>query len=109
MSTTKTIGEIPAGGPYRAVVTYANSATGEIKVKIPAILGTASEVSISYIGRFKQEGNIWSVPEVNSQIVVSSDDSSLTNVFWLQTDGVSVLEARVAYLEGLVNAIGRRY
>jgi len=105
MSTIRSITEVPEGGPYRAVVTYSNSTTGEIKVKIPAILGTASEVSISYIGRVKQVGNIWAVPEVNSQIVVSSDDSSLTNIFWLQTDGTSVLAARITVLEALVSAL----
>lgn len=67
---------------YRALVTYSNSTTGEIRVKIPSLLGIASEVPISYIGRSAP----WSVPEVGNQIVVTSDDSNLTNIFWIQTD-----------------------
>jgi phage baseplate assembly protein gpV len=67
---------------YRALVTYSSSTTGEIRVKIPALLGADSEVAISYIGRKSP----WIVPTVGDQIVVTSDDTNLTNVFWLQTD-----------------------
>jgi hypothetical protein len=71
----------------RALVTYSNSATGEIKVKIPSVLGSTSEIFISKIGRQANSG-VWSVPDVGSQIVVSYDDYHLTNVFWMQTDAV---------------------
>ena len=70
---------------HRALVTYSDSTTGEIRVKIPSLLGAGSEVSISYIGR-KAHTGAWSVPDVGDQIVVTSDDTNLTNVFWLRTD-----------------------
>lgn len=70
---------------YRALVTYSNVGTGEIRVKIPSIIGMDSEVSISYIGRKKDNGE-WYVPSAGEQIVVTADDHNLTNIFWLQTD-----------------------
>jgi microcystin-dependent protein len=70
---------------HRALVTYSSSATGEIRVKIPSLLGVNSEVSISYIGR-KAVNGFWTVPAINNQIVVTADDENLTNLFWLQTD-----------------------
>jgi len=66
---------------HRALVTFSNSTTGEIRVKIPALLGADSEVAISYIGRNAP----WVVPTVGDQIVVTSDDTNLTNVFWMPT------------------------
>jgi len=69
---------------HRALVTYANSSTGEIRVKIPAVTGL-SEVHISYIGRAKQHG-AWVVPAVGEQIIVSADDEHMTNIFWLRSD-----------------------
>jgi phage baseplate assembly protein gpV len=72
---------------HRALVTYSNSVTGEIRVKIPALLGSGSEVSISYIGRKAP----WSVPTAGDQIVVMADDNNLTNIFWVQTDSVQGL------------------
>ena len=69
---------------HRALVTYSSTATGEIRVKIPSLLGANSEVSISYIGRSAP----WAVPDIGEQIVVTSDDGNLTNVFWVQTDSV---------------------
>lgn len=70
---------------HRALVTYSNERTGDIRVKIPAILGAESEVPISFIGRHKTN-SIWVVPAVGEQITVSADDENLTNVFWLHTD-----------------------
>lgn len=72
---------------YRALVTYSNEHTGEIKVRVPALLGGESEVSISYIGR-SARNDFWVVPAIGSQIVISSDDKNLTNVFWIRTDEV---------------------
>lgn len=69
---------------HRALVTYANSSTGEIRVKIPAVTGL-SETHISYIGRSKQHG-AWVVPAVGEQIIVSADDEHMTNIFWLRSD-----------------------
>ena len=68
---------------HRAIVSYSNSSTGEIKVRIPAKFGSDVPVSISYIGRTAYNG-VWAVPEIGSQIVVTADDANLTNVFWLQ-------------------------
>jgi phage baseplate assembly protein gpV len=48
-------------------------------------LGVTSEVSISYIGR-SPVNDYWAVPKIGEQIVVSADDSNMTNVFWLQTE-----------------------
>jgi phage baseplate assembly protein gpV len=70
---------------HRALVTYSSSTTGEIRVKIPSLLGVNSEVSISYIGRSAP----WSVPSIGTQIVVTSDDANLTNVFWMPTSAVN--------------------
>ncbi len=72
-------------GPYRAIVTYANPDTGEIRVKIPSIFSNNSEATISYIGRTKHN-DVWPVPDVGSQIVVAADDESLTNLFWVQVN-----------------------
>jgi phage baseplate assembly protein gpV len=70
---------------YRALVTFSDTTTGEIRIKIPSLLGAGSEVSISYIGRSATNGS-WSVPTAGEQIVVTSDDENLTNIFWLRTD-----------------------
>lgn len=78
----------------RALVTYSNSATGEIRVKIPSLLGSASEIFISKVGRQANSG-VWAVPDVGSQIVVSYDDQHLTNVFWMQTDAVPTFTYKV--------------
>lgn len=68
---------------HRALVTYSNERTGEIRVKIPALTGLA-EVSISYVGR-KTRNSIWIVPAVGDQIIVGGDDQDFTNLFWVQT------------------------
>lgn len=73
---------------YRALVTYSNNTTGEIRIKIPSLLGVDSEVSISYIAR-KAHSGVWSVPTAGDQIVVTSDDDNLTNIFWVQTDQIA--------------------
>jgi phage baseplate assembly protein gpV len=87
---------------YRALVTYANPQTGEIRVKIPAVIGNRTEISISRIGRHAYDG-VWSVPTVGDQIVVSADDHNMTNVFWLQTESllniIASLTARIVALE----------
>jgi phage baseplate assembly protein gpV len=87
---------------HRALVTYTNSSTGEIRVKIPAVTGNNTEISISRIGRHDYEG-VWSVPALGEQIVVSADDENMTNVFWLQTESllniIASLTARIVTLE----------
>jgi len=72
---------------HRALVTYSNSTTGEIRVKVPSVLGVDSEVTISYIGRKSP----WAVPAIGDQILVTADDPNFTNVFWVQTDSVQGL------------------
>lgn len=73
---------------HRALVTYSNERTGEIRVKIPAVIGNNTEVSISRIGRHKFN-NIWVVPAMGEQIIVSADDGNMTNVFWIHSDQIS--------------------
>jgi len=68
---------------YRGTVTYSNSSTGEIKVRVPVLAGMDGIIPISYVGRTAYNG-AWAVPSIGSQIVVTADDTNLTNVFWLQ-------------------------
>jgi hypothetical protein len=68
---------------YRGTVTYSNSSTGEIKVRVPVLAGMDGIIPISYVGRTAYNG-AWAVPSIGSQIVVTADDANLTNVFWLQ-------------------------
>ena len=70
---------------HRAIVSYSNSSTGEIKVRIPAKFDSNTTLDISQIGRVAYNG-VWEVPQVGSQIVVTADDDSFTNVFWLQVN-----------------------
>lgn len=70
---------------YRAIVTYSNSSTGQIVVRIPALTGASSTVELSKIGR-SSANDYWVVPRVGEQIIVTADDSNFTNAFWLQTD-----------------------
>ena len=62
---------------YRAIISYSNSDTGEIKVRIPAKFGPDVTVPISYYGRTSP----WDVPEIGKQVVVGADDEQFTNVF----------------------------
>ena len=84
---------------HRALVTYSNERTGEIRVKIPAVTGI-SESSISYIGRSKTN-NIWVVPNIGEQITVSADDHNMTNIFWIHTDAWSHSSHQRNYFEAL--------
>ena len=72
---------------HRALVTYADERTGEIRVRIPAVTGLG-EMYLSKIGR-KKHNNIWVVPSVSEQIIVSADDDNMTNVFWIHSDSMS--------------------
>lgn len=103
MSTIRSIHSVVSGGPHRAIVTFADESTGEIRVRIPAVLGS-SEVTISLFGRkYQQTG--WAVPAVGDQILVGTDDATYTNVFWIQNEGTSKLEERIAALEAQVASI----
>jgi hypothetical protein len=68
---------------YRGTVIYSNNTTGEIKVRVPVLAGIDGIIPISYVGRTAYNGS-WAVPSIGSQIVVTADDTNLTNVFWLQ-------------------------
>lgn len=67
---------------YRARVIYSDSTTGVIKVQAPSLGGVDSVIPISYIGRYAVDG-VWAVPPVGMQVVITADDSNLTNVFIL--------------------------
>jgi hypothetical protein len=65
---------------YRALVSYASSSTGEIQVKIPSVLGEASSISISSVGRSKV-GDSWIVPTVGDQVIVAVEDNRFSSVY----------------------------
>lgn len=88
---------------YRALVTYSNTSTGEIRVVVPAVAGQ-SELSISYIGREIHSGS-WSVPAVGDQIVVSADDENLTNLFWIHTDSIPSTGGGASVLNDLLDVV----
>ena len=67
---------------HRAIVSYADSSTGEIKVRIPSKFGPELTLDISFIGRKKVDG-VWPVPTIGEQVVVTTDNSDYTNVFIL--------------------------
>jgi hypothetical protein len=69
---------------HRALVTYSDENTGEIRVRVPAVTGLG-EMSISKIARTKHN-NVWVVPNIGSQILVSADDENMTNLFWIHSD-----------------------
>jgi len=73
---------------HRAIVTYSDTSTGEIKVRIPALSGVHDVVSLSKIGRSAYNGS-WKVPVIGEQIVVTADDPNLSNIFWVQTNPVT--------------------
>ena len=77
---------------YRALVTYSSVNTGEIRVLIPSLSGLSSETTISFIGRSATSG-IWTVPAVGTQIVVTADDHTFTNIFWVQVQPTEVATA----------------
>lgn len=100
---------------YRAIVSQADSTTGDIKVRIPAKFGPETTVNISRIGR-KAYNGVWTVPEIGEQVVVTADDEAFTNIFWLQTDvtstnlneiltSIETLNSQVAVLSSQVASI----
>jgi hypothetical protein len=72
-------------GVYRAIVSLANSTTGEIKVRIPARFGPDTAVTVSKIGR-KPVNGVWSVPKIGEQVVVTADGIDFSNVFILNVN-----------------------
>lgn len=88
---------------YRAIVSHSDSATGDIKVRIPAKFGPETTVDISRIGRTAYNG-VWSVPSIGSQIVVTADDEAFTNAFWIQTDSTSATLSNILATIESINA-----
>jgi phage baseplate assembly protein gpV len=64
----------------RAIVSYSNHSTGEIKVRIPSKFEPSVVLDVSFIGRKKING-VWPVPAIGEQVVVTTDNSDYTNVF----------------------------
>ena len=56
---------------YRSIVTAADYSTGEIKVKIPSILGDTVALPITFIGRAARSTGLWEVPTVGDQVLVA--------------------------------------
>ena len=71
-------------GLYRAIVSYVNENTGEIKVRIPAKFGPKTVVKISMWGRKPDSTTgLWPVPEIGERVVVTADSADFSNVFIL--------------------------
>ena len=69
----------------RAIVSYSNQSTGEIKVRIPSKFEPSVVLDVSFIGR-KQVGGVWPVPTVGTQVVVATDGDDYANVFILNVN-----------------------
>lgn len=65
---------------YRAVVSYSSATTGDIQVRIPAVLGPSEVIPVSKIGRGDIDG-VWQVPIVGSQVVVAVEDDRFSNIY----------------------------
>jgi microcystin-dependent protein len=76
---------------YRAVVSYASATTGDIRVRIPAILGPTEVLPISKIGRAAVNGT-WEVPLLGSQVVVAIEDDRFSNVYMVYPN-LAVIQA----------------
>lgn len=73
-----------AVGVYRAIVSYVDENTGEIKVRIPSKFGPKRIVKISMVGRKPDStSGLWAVPEIGEQVVVTADSADFSNVFIL--------------------------
>lgn len=86
---------------FRATVVYANSESGEIRVRIPSIGGLDDTVPISFIGRTKYNG-VWPVPAIGSQIVVTTSDDYLYNVYWVQVQPSESLSSDIAEINNSI-------
>ena len=76
---------------YRAVVSYASATTGDISVRIPAILGPTEVLPVSKIGRAAVNGT-WEVPLLGSQVVVAIEDDRFSNVYMVYPN-LAVIQA----------------
>ena len=94
---------------HRAIVSYSNASTGEIKVRIPAKFDSNTTLDVSPIAR-SAVGGVWPVPTINSQIVIASDDDSFTNIFWIQVSpesatSLTAIQAQIDTKAPLLNPI----
>jgi microcystin-dependent protein len=76
---------------YRAVVSYVSATTGDINVRIPAILGPTEVLPVSKIGRAAVNGT-WEVPLLGSQVVVAIEDDRFSNVYMVYPN-LAVIQA----------------
>lgn len=67
---------------YKALVVRSSSSTGDVYVKIPAILGTGESVAISKMNMNKSMSG-WGVPAEGSRVLVIVEDRELTNTYLL--------------------------
>jgi len=89
---------------FRATVVYSNSDSGEIRVRIPSIGGLDDTVPISFIGRTKYNG-VWPVPAIGSQIVVTTSDDYLYNVYWVQVQPSETTQNDIAEIKNQIDAL----
>lgn len=77
---------------YRAVVSFASATTGDIQVRIPAVLGMTEVIPVSKIGRAAVSGT-WQVPIVGSQVVVAVEDDRFSNVYMVYPNLAVITES----------------
>jgi hypothetical protein len=65
---------------YRGIVTYSSASTGDVMVKIPAVLGDSEVIAVSKLGRVPASGS-WRVPAISTQVVVAVEDDRFSNVY----------------------------
>ena len=65
---------------HRALVTNSSATTGEVSVKIPAVLGESISLPVSFIGRAATDG-AWVVPNIGDQVLVAVENDRFSNVF----------------------------
>lgn len=77
---------------YRAIVSYSSATTGDIQVRIPAVLGVTEVIAVSKIGRAAVSGT-WQVPLIGSQVVVAVEDDRFSNVYMVYPNLAVILES----------------
>lgn len=64
-------------GLYRALITSAISATGEVYVKIPSVLGASESIAL-HVPTFFNESDI---PSVGDQLIVAIEGDNFNKVY----------------------------
>ena len=73
---------------HRAVVSFSDSVTGEIRAICPTLSGSTRDITISYFGRtpvLDISVYRYTVPAIGSLVMVAADDEYLTNVVIVRT------------------------